>query len=167
MFSLSAHREDCWTSSHMRRMRRFSFLYHGLVTGMTELNSTFGVFGGTPSDFSRNNFIAERPLPTESRKSKTAILSIAIMFCCMATEAFAADPSDAVNRHLQCVMDNVAKLDDGKMSVEELADQIVPLCHGQHVAAMEATSGNSGTPDLEQTHTVAAVAMARDRLKSR
>ena|ERR1700692_2746190 len=82
--------------------------------------------------------------------------------------AFAAssDPAAAVRHHLQCVFDKVAKLDDGKMSLKILADAIVPLCHSEHVAAMEASNGIQGTPDVEQSHTMAAAAMARNRLKA-
>ncbi len=85
----------------------------------------------------------------------------------ISTSALAADPQTAVNRHLQCVADNVAKLDDGKISVEELTVQIVPICHDLHVAAMEATNGSPGTANTEKAHTMAAVLMAQQRLNGR
>jgi hypothetical protein len=81
-----------------------------------------------------------------------------------ATSVSAAEPQAAVNRHLLCVEDNVAKLDDGTMGVEELANRIIPICHDLHVAAMEATNGDVEAADVEKAHTVAAV-LERDGIR--
>jgi hypothetical protein len=84
------------------------------------------------------------------------------------TGALGADmsPAIAVQAHLACVSNNVAKLDDGKMAPDDLAKMIVPLCHDEHTAAMKATNGDPDAQQVEFSHTMAAVMLARARLKA-
>ncbi len=69
--------------------------------------------------------------------------------------------TEAVRAHMECVVKNVAQLDDGKMAPEVLAGMIVPLCHAAHAAAMKATNGSVDAQQLELDHTIAAVLLAR------
>ncbi len=77
----------------------------------------------------------------------------------------------AVRAHLECVHDQVAKLDDGRMDPQRLAKTILPLCHAEHEAAVQATGGSPARFDkdrqeLELMHTWAAVLLARQRIQT-
>ena len=77
---------------------------------------------------------------------------------------------NAVQGHLNCVRAYVAKLDDGRIPANRLAKLIVPLCHAEHEAAMQASEKESWqrTPeqdrhDVEIEHTLAAIQWARSQ----
>jgi hypothetical protein len=77
-----------------------------------------------------------------------------------------ADSYAAVRAHMYCVRDYVFKLDDHRISPQELAKKIQPLCHGLHEVAMKGEDGWSVTSeknrnDVEFMHTWAAVLWAR------
>jgi hypothetical protein len=77
-----------------------------------------------------------------------------------------ADSYAAVRAHMYCVRDYVFKLDDHRISPQELSKKIQPLCHGLHEVAMKNQDGWSVTSeknrnDLEFMHTLGAVLWAR------
>lgn len=88
----------------------------------------------------------------------------------MASETDSAVALEAVRAHMQCVYENVIKIDDGKADPHQLARAIQPLCHSQHEAAMRASFPGEGRATLEVLaqgvefdHTLAAVLYARHR----
>ncbi|MDR3499113.1 MAG: hypothetical protein P4L72_07790 [Parvibaculum sp.] len=99
--------------------------------------------------------------------------SMAILAAPWSAAAADSDAETAVRNHMQCVIDNAAKLDDRSMAAEELAKLIMPLCHKEHLLAVQATSSlgtqkasGEGTETRELDHTTAAVLIYRDRLES-
>jgi hypothetical protein len=99
---------------------------------------------------------------------------LTVLMCFISLPANAADTTQAVKVHMECVMSNAMRIDDGRMAATRLAEMIRPLCRAKHEAAMQASLGQSWntTPkakarELELNHTVAAVALYRSRIPGR
>lgn len=94
-----------------------------------------------------------------------------IAFCGLATTsafAFSREGLEAVRKHMECVADKTAKVDNGRMTAQEIAKIVQPLCHSEHEAAMLASMPekwrsltSEQSQDLEFAHTEAAVEWAK------
>ncbi len=88
-------------------------------------------------------------------------------------QALAADASSddaAVRVHMECVRVRMLSLDDGRTDPKRLAEQILPLCHAEHEAAMgrpsasgAAEASDAASHEVELDHTLAAVLLLRKR----
>jgi ABC-type transporter MlaC component len=101
-------------------------------------------------------------------------LSVIVLTLLLASTAISADAQATVQAHMECVMSRAAKIDDGQMGASSLAKLILPFCHVEHEAAMNASSTQAWrtTPKeqaqkLELDHTTAAVQFYRARVRGR
>jgi len=98
-------------------------------------------------------------------RTKAFLIVSLLLYCTF--EAGVADDLGAplINVHLQCIRDNLLKLDDGKTTPEQLAILIVPLCHTPFVEAYESFNGDPATPEQEQANTAAGIRFVKFRMK--
>ena len=99
---------------------------------------------------------------------------LTVLMCLIPLPATASDATQAVRAHMQCGVINADRIDDGRMDIKRLAEKIQPLCRAKHEASMVASSAQAWkvTPkakarELELQHTMAAVALYRDRFARR
>jgi hypothetical protein len=97
---------------------------------------------------------------------------MAALLLCYGTASADDFKTVAVRADMNCVLNNVVSLDDGKMDPKHLAEMIVPICHAFHEAAELAVQPEDwkATPadkarDMEFMHTWANVLWAREIIK--
>lgn len=110
------------------------------------------------------------------RKAWTAMpmrtLKLIVLTLVLPPSVAAADVQAAVRAHMECVVSKAKKMDDGQMDARRLAQLIIPLCHVEHDAAMQASSPQSWSKtahgraqEVEFDHTTAAVLFYGARVK--